>query len=577
MNPSQDAGQKRPRNKLSIMVQLASAVKRSSSSPASPTSGVKAFTSPSSTPCATPRTATHPSEAGPASSNPSLNPSPTGMQSSPLTRPPTLNELDGAEKSRLLKKARKLSKVFGEVAVLRDVDDSSMPPPPPLPKGPGSSPSTPMRPSFNISRADVEKSLPDPPRPSIADSAMSISSFTHETSAIAEINVEPPSEEASRESMDLDIESPPPKHSEDQLRRIRMAKLSRHFGENIPLEILTDASASSRRPSTPDGGPRRKRLKRIGRQASVDGLYSAVVGARPKLSTKRSTPYLRRSRSLWGQKQSMDVPRPLAHGGVELVSEDFQARYEENFGSDNRPPLPDGRRAMDVRRAKKMRELFGQDPPPQLIRISDDKENQLDVPDMTTEERRASLATLLSLSTLSATDLPRSGSAMSQRSDGKDLPPRPRTAPSRGGSPELPSFATIRERDLAFAALYPRNVKSFDETVRSIRASIDSQEDPVTFQERRRRAAKLSRFFGVGYQDLTPTLISMPSPTSSSPSSPISAAPPLVNQPETHPAHPTANVDVRVTGRARFWNFSNHETKSKSTNVHDVLDKLRKL
>ena len=68
-----------------------------------------------------------------------------------------------------------------------------------------------------------------------------------------------------------------------------------------------------------------------------------------------------------------------------------------------------------------------------------------------------------------------------------------------------------------------------------------------------------------------------PSPTSSSPSSPISAAPPLVNQPETHPAHPTANVDVRVTGRARFWNFSNHETKSKSTNVHDVLDKLRKL
>ncbi|KAL1741478.1 hypothetical protein HDZ31DRAFT_45349 [Schizophyllum fasciatum] len=560
MNLSQDAGQKRPRNKLSIMVQLASAVKRGGSSPASPTSGVKGSPSPSSTPCTTPRAPVHPPEAGLASSGSS----PTGMHSSPLTRPPTSNELDGAEKSRLLKKARKLSKVFGEVAVLRDIDDT-MPPPPPVPKAANSSPSTPMRLSFNVSRADVDKSLPAPPRTSITDSGMSISSLTDETGAIAEINIEPPSETASRASMDLDI-GPPPKHSEDYLRRARMAKLSRHFGENIPLEVLSDAS--SRRPSTPDG-PCRKRLKRVGRQASVDGLYAAVVAPRTKLSTKRSTPYLRRSRSLWGQKQSMDYPRPA---GVELVSEDFQARYEENFGDDSRI---NRQRALDVRRARKMRE----DPPPQLIRVLSDKENQLDVVHLTDEERRTSMATLLSLSsgTLSATDLPRSNSAMSRYSGDKDLPPRPRTAPSRGGSPELPSFATLRERDLAFAALLPRNIKSVDETVRSIRASLDSQEDPIAFQERRRRAAKLSRFFGVGYQDITPTLVSIPSPTPSSPSSPSAAVPPLVNQPETHPAHPAGNVDVRVTGRHRFWNFTSHETKSKSTNVHDVLDKLRKL
>lgn len=486
------------------------------------------------------------------------------MQSSPLTysplsRPPTRNELDGPEKSRLLKKARKLSKVFGEVAMLRDMDeDLAARPPPPLPANAAALSSSPIRPSFNVSQADIGKALPDPPRPSLAsvdESHISFASSTQEN--VTEIYVQAPSMENSHESVDTDLVAPS-KQSDDCLRRARMAKLSRHFGENIPPEILTDAAAS-RRPSTPNS-IRNARLRKPRRQASIDGLYPAAVASRIKSSSKRTGAHLRRSRSLWGQKPMIDDRPPAA--SIELGSDDFQARYDESFGEGNRS---DHHRALDVRRAKKMRELFGQDPPPELIRVLGNKDDHLLT--LTEEERRASIATLLSLSTgtLSTMDLPRSSSAASRLSGDRELPPRPSTAPSRGSSPEMPSFATMRERELAFAALYPRNVRSFD-AVDSIRASLDSQDDPVAFQERRRRAAKLSRFFGVGYQDITPSLVS----ESAAPSSPPPVAAPR------SPRRLDADVDVRVTGRNRFWNF-NTETKPKQTNVYDVLDKLRKL
>ncbi|KAJ7225790.1 hypothetical protein GGX14DRAFT_318659, partial [Mycena pura] len=69
------------------------------------------------------------------------------------------------------------------------------------------------------------------------------------------------------------------------------------------------------------------------------------------------------------------------------------------------------------------------------------------------------------------------------------------------------------------------------------------------FQDRRRRAAKLSRFFGVGFQDIL--------------------------MPEKEPTLPGAKVevDVKVSGR-RFWGFGD---RPKDSDMHEAIQKLRGL
>lgn len=85
---------------------------------------------------------------------------------------------------------------------------------------------------------------------------------------------------------------------------------------------------------------------------------------------------------------------------------------------------------------------------------------------------------------------------------------------------------------------------------------------PSTFNERRRRAAKLSHFFGVNYQDISTSLNNVGTP----------APPPSV---ETYDL-PSAEVDVQVAGR-RFWGFTDNRGQMKAAEMADVIDKLRDL
>lgn len=88
--------------------------------------------------------------------------------------------------------------------------------------------------------------------------------------------------------------------------------------------------------------------------------------------------------------------------------------------------------------------------------------------------------------------------------------------------------------------------------------SSDADDSTFTsaFRERRRRAAKLSRFFGVAYQDMSSSSV----PTTASPI-------------EEHPTHDHVQVDVQVTGR-RFWGFDGGYT-TREADMADVIDKLR--
>lgn len=83
-----------------------------------------------------------------------------------------------------------------------------------------------------------------------------------------------------------------------------------------------------------------------------------------------------------------------------------------------------------------------------------------------------------------------------------------------------------------------------------------------TFSERRRRAAKLSHFFGVNYQDISTSINNVETP-------------PLPPPVETYDL-PSVEVDVQVAGR-RFWGFTDNHGQMKAAEMADVIDKLRDL
>ncbi|KAG6842526.1 hypothetical protein C0991_000052 [Blastosporella zonata] len=87
-----------------------------------------------------------------------------------------------------------------------------------------------------------------------------------------------------------------------------------------------------------------------------------------------------------------------------------------------------------------------------------------------------------------------------------------------------------------------------------------------SFSERRRRAAKLTQFFGVSYQDISQSIAGK-------------MLPPLSNQ-KSFAANVTINppvpveVNVKIAGR-RFWGLLDREMKN--ADVIDVIDELREL
>lgn len=93
-----------------------------------------------------------------------------------------------------------------------------------------------------------------------------------------------------------------------------------------------------------------------------------------------------------------------------------------------------------------------------------------------------------------------------------------------------------------------------------------------TFRDRRRRAAKLAQFFGVGYQDISASLpipdylsASVQSITQSPTDAPLG-----LSESEVH-------VDIR-TNTKRFWGFGDSRGNLKEAdNMDDVIGKLREL
>jgi hypothetical protein len=174
--------------------------------------------------------------------------------------------------------------------------------------------------------------------------------------------------------------------------------------------------------------------------------------------------------------------------------------------------------------------MFGSEPPPGLFLVEESKDEDM----LPSEENRLSIATLLSLSSVdllstSPTPAPIDSTTTSRF-------PESDTPPEEGASDpaSTPPFASLVHAVSDLQAPSPET---------SLLPSA-----MVNFRERRRRAAKLSRFFGVGYQDLT---------------SSIEVPESLVVRKVAHPRSDSAEeeeskitVDVKVSEPARFWGLS---------------------
>ncbi|KAJ7139814.1 hypothetical protein C8R44DRAFT_314274 [Mycena epipterygia] len=226
-----------------------------------------------------------------------------------------------------------------------------------------------------------------------------------------------------------------------------------------------------------------------------------------------STPDLKRSTSLWHHQQ----PRA---GLSDDAAGEFQDRYLRNFGTGT---MSDRRRTLNVKRARKMAQVFGQEPPSELIQIHDERE---------IDHFRDSTATLLSTYLTVAPPLrDRANSTSSTGTTGHEV----EVEVEEEHPPTPPPFSTTH-------------------TIDDPQSTVTTLPPTSSFQDRRRRAAKLSRFFGVGYQDIS--------------LSPDTAVPPPVPIADVQ-----VEVDVKVSGR-RFWSFND---RSKDGDMQEAIQKLRGL
>ncbi|KAJ6519520.1 hypothetical protein C8R45DRAFT_951794 [Mycena sanguinolenta] len=225
-----------------------------------------------------------------------------------------------------------------------------------------------------------------------------------------------------------------------------------------------------------------------------------------------STPEsLKRTRSLWTSSQRR-------REGLDDPAGEFQDRYLRNFGTGT--TMSERQRALNVKRARKMTQLFGQEPPPELIQIHDVREEEAE-----SSRPSTSLSVMLSPSPSPLRDRVNSTSSTGTLNHDTEHDEVPSTSPP---------------------------VSAITEETRAS-ATAEDVSSAATFRDRRRRAAKLSRFFGVGFQD-------------------IGLSPELL----TTPRSPGASVEVDVkVGRRFFGVFSEH--RKEGDEMHEAIQKLRGL
>uniref|UniRef100_A0A0W0G2R6 Uncharacterized protein n=1 Tax=Moniliophthora roreri TaxID=221103 RepID=A0A0W0G2R6_MONRR len=400
--------------------------------------------------------------------------------------PPTVNELDAEEKAKLLRKTRKLSRVFGEVPSLPQASLFH-------PRGGhiSSTSSFHRRSLSSVSTADsqshsssrhrrVARKVPSQPDVRSFVSFESHGNIQHPQLPKSLLNA---SFDSDYTPTDLPLTSTTSftsvQMSPEGRRRIRMAKLRRRLGVfDTPPEVVT---------FTPP--PHAKKQEDLRYRKSIDVPVHTS-------SRNFSAKSLRRTRSNACGTTRSQFDSVLGTPREDAIS--FHRRYVQDFGLESRITHPEEQEVHNEKfqvPAKSAESESTQDTGPQDVEIQ-------------------------SISNVSVTD---SIGLDSIVKDGSGI--------------------VVKERDI-----------DQDSVIGPDPAQLRS-----TFQERRRRAAKLAQFFGVGYHDISASL-------------PISE----LRAPPTRPHHPV-QVDIRTKSR-RFWGGGGDEYWTcNDADMVEVIDKLRDL
>ncbi|KAG5654753.1 hypothetical protein H0H81_003761 [Sphagnurus paluster] len=351
-------------------------------------------------------------------------------------------------------------------------------------------------------------------------------------------NVHPahlPSAKRSIRSKSLSGNANPHRHR-DNVRKSRPSLPDTCVDDALPIPTtphtssprLQGSSPLHSPPSTPRNPPTRNPSSRSpSSTGSRDRRKSLDLG-----SVQAGIRRLKRSPSLWTIHTTYKSSLSDAEG---------RGRHIQNLRAE--PQLTEEQKTLALKRARKITQVFGSEAPTEFIQIPECRVGP-------SPNYRDSLSTIISVGTVPS----------------PNKPTRRRSASTSSISVAGARRRTSTSFDLTEPSTRPLlSIATIDSgsSIPSPRLSPLSSTMSANFRERRRRAAKLTQFFGVNYQDI-----------SESASQTFVASTPTQLLP-TNTDSPILEVGVKVAAGRRFWGLSDGQMKN--AEVADVLDKLRGL
>ncbi|KAF5382957.1 hypothetical protein D9757_006389 [Collybiopsis confluens] len=408
--------------------------------------------------------------------------------------PPTMNELDAQEKARLLKKHRKLSKVFGKV--------------------------------------------PDFQRPSLyMRSRNSISNLSHRRSASVRTN----DSSSSR------------------------GRTARKIASHSDLGSVSDGGSQLDEPKYESPIPPMPPLAFSRSRGSTDAFSEPTSFQHRK---KSSLHILTPPKLLSDDDDVLKPPSsPTLKGLPEDVRMKRMLKLRRFLGdqSNSSSHTLKTRTSYDSSMVKQLREAphtkYLQDNPIHRSRSLTPYKRELEQIDSAVDFHRQYVHIFGRVTHRSAAETHGSSASSSTSSSSVSQAQRP----SRHPESRQTSMAAVRHSatapNMASDVKIPESPST--NSVTSVESFLDSAFDE-RFRDRRRRAAKLTQFFGVQYQDITASLTGVSDELPDIPS----------RTPVQVDVRPEPTVDVRTNTR-RFWGFSGDNLKE--AEVSDVIGKLREL
>ncbi|KAJ3883049.1 hypothetical protein F5051DRAFT_424487 [Lentinula edodes] len=416
--------------------------------------------------------------------------------------PPTTNELDAKEKARLLKKARKLSRVFGEVPDLLPTSSNNSRVPNKTPR---------HHRSISTHGSDSELQLKQHTgRKFSSQSDLASSSESGNRIEVSDREAIPPVPSLPRESIDAFPEHIPTQHRQQPPLHVwtRPKPFSDDVRALIPIFSSTPQMSDelqTRRLIKPrrDLGEDKAKTTAPHALKARKSYDASLARAASRSDEAVSNGPLHRSRSL-------SANRKKKLGEVDSIV-DFYPQVSQKSGSMNRKQVPEGvESAVGV--------LTPPPAPPDTVEIQ-----QLDSTQVYSAET--------------------------------------------GGTSILSAATSLRDCDMQSNFDVDHSTSPSSTSIHSVESTFPDSNIDENFRERRRRAAKLTQFFGVEYQDITASM-----PATGHALEPIHDIAPSEKW-EPVRVEPSVQVGVRTNTR-RFWGGRGN---LKEAEVGDVIPKLREL